>query len=159
LPSDPPALPYRPCAGVVLINAAGQVFAGERIDMPGAYQMPQGGIDPGELPRQAALRELEEETSVPAGAVEILAESADWVRYDLPDHLMGKMWKGKFRGQEQKWLLCRLVVGEQVIDLGTEHAEFSSWTWMRAADLTAQIVPFKRDLYETVLGEFQGWLA
>lgn len=159
MPSDPPALPYRPCAGVVLINAAGQVFAGERIDMPGAYQMPQGGIDPGELPRQAALRELEEETSVPAGAVEILAESADWVRYDLPDHLMGKMWKGKFRGQEQKWLLCRLVVGEQVIDLGTEHAEFSSWTWMRAADLTAQIVPFKRDLYETVLGEFQGWLA
>ena len=152
-------LPYRPCAGVVLINGEGLVFAGERIDTPGAWQMPQGGIDPGETPREAALRELVEETSVPAEAVEVLAESRDWIRYDLPDHLMGKMWKGRYRGQEQKWLLCRLTVGEDVIDLATEHPEFSAWTWMSAPDLTAQIVPFKQALYGEVLGEFRDWLA
>ncbi len=144
---------------MVLINDAGLVFAGERIDTPGAFQMPQGGIDAGETAREAALRELVEETSVPGDAVEILAESADWLRYDLPDHLMGRMWKGKYRGQEQKWLLCRLVAGEDAIDLATAHPEFTSWTWMRAGDLTAQIVPFKRGLYEAVLGEFEAWLA
>ena len=157
--SDLEALPYRPCAGVVLINHDGLVFAAERLDLSGAYQMPQGGIDDGESPRVAALRELREETSVPADAVEVLAESRDWIRYDLPEHLLGKIWKGRYRGQEQKWLLCRLMAGDEVIDLDTDHPEFAAWRWMRADDLTAQIVPFKRTLYEKVLGEFSGYLA
>lgn len=149
-------LPYRPCAGVVLVNADGHVFAGRRIDHDqGAWQMPQGGIDAGEDPREAALRELEEETGVSRALVEVEAETADWVRYDLPDELLGRIWKGKYRGQEQKWLLCRFKGRDEDIDVDTDHPEFSAWNWMSPAELLEQIVPFKRTVYEAVLREFE----
>ena len=144
---------------MVLINDDGLVFAAERLDLSGAYQMPQGGIDAGETPRAAALRELREETSVPESAVEVLAISRDWIRYDLPDHLLGKVWKGRYRGQQQKWLLCRLITDDAVIDLATDHPEFARWKWMTADALAAQIVPFKRDLYRAVFAEFAPHLA
>ena len=152
-------LPYRPCVGVCLINGDGLVWAGERIDTPGAWQMPQGGIDDGESPVQAGLRELEEEISVPPDAVEVLSETPDWLTYDLPDHLLGKVWKGRFRGQKQKWLLARLDGPDTLINLDTDHPEFSRWRWMRAADLQDAIVPFKRDIYSAVFEAFQSRLA
>ncbi|MEM8869428.1 MAG: RNA pyrophosphohydrolase [Pseudomonadota bacterium] len=147
-------LPYRPCVGVALLNAGGMIFSGERIDTPGAWQMPQGGIDDGELPEAAALRELEEETSVPASAVTVLSESADWLRYDLPPDLVPKLWGGRFRGQEQKWFLMRLEKSDSVVDLAVKHPEFRQWQWKRSDDLLDAIVPFKRQLYGTVLTEF-----
>ena len=116
--------------------------------------MPQGGIDVGETPREAGLRELWEETGVTANLVTVEAETAGWVRYDLPDELVGKVWKGKFRGQEQKWLLCRFHGTDDQIRIETEHPEFSEWRWLPVAELVASIVPFKRAVYETVLAEF-----
>lgn len=153
-------LPYRPCAGVVLVNADGHVFAGRRIDHDqGAWQMPQGGIDEGEDPREAALRELEEETGVARELVEVEAETADWVRYDLPDELLGRIWKGKYRGQAQKWLLCRFKGRDDDIDIDTAQPEFSAWNWMPPDELLDQIVPFKRDVYERVFREFEDRLS
>ena len=147
-------LPYRPCVGVMLARGDGRVFVGERIDTPGAWQMPQGGIDKGETPTEAGLRELEEETGVPRSLVTVEAETRDWVRYDLPDHLLGKVWKGKYRGQEQKWLLLRFAGADADIDIRTAHPEFSRWEWSAADDVVRRIVPFKRAVYETVLAEF-----
>lgn len=147
-------LPYRPCVGVVLVNAAGLVFVGERADTPDAWQMPQGGIDAGETPKEAALRELEEETGVPALLVEVEAETAGWVRYDLPDNLVGKMWKGRYRGQEQKWFLLRFRGEDSDIDIHKHHHEFARWRWSRPEEVLAHIVPFKREVYATVLSEF-----
>jgi putative (di)nucleoside polyphosphate hydrolase len=151
--TDPATLPYRPCVGVLLANPVGLVFAGERIDTPGAWQMPQGGIDKGESPRDAALRELHEETGVPAALVTVEAETAGWVRYDLPHELLGKVWKGRYRGQEQKWFLLRFHGADADIDIATEHPEFSRWTWAQPDDLLARIVPFKRAVYAEVLAE------
>ena len=149
-------LPYRACAGVVLVNADGHVFAGRRIDHDqGAWQMPQGGIDEGETPRDAALRELEEETGVSRDLVEIEGETDDWLLYDLPDALLGRIWKGKYRGQRQKWLLCRFRGQDGDIDIDTAHPEFSAWTWMQPGELVEQIVPFKRDVYEQVFRSFE----
>nr|WP_198671049.1 RNA pyrophosphohydrolase [Oceanibium sediminis] len=147
-------LPYRPCVGVVLINTDGLIFAAERNDTPGAWQMPQGGIDDGESAEDAALRELEEETSVPANAVQLVAQTPDWVTYDLPPELLGKVWNGRFRGQKQHWFLFALTGDEGLIDLDTAHPEFNRWQWMSAADLLEAIVPFKRDVYSQVLGSF-----
>jgi len=150
---DPELLPYRPCVGVMLINADGMVFVARRKDTPDAWQMPQGGIDEGETPRQAALRELEEE--IGTAKAEILAESAGWHRYDLPPHLLGRVWGGRFRGQEQKWVLCRFTGQDTDIDLDTDHPEFDAWKWVPVADLTRLIVPFKRAIYEAVVAEFR----
>lgn len=156
--SGPGGLPYRPCAGVVLLNADGLIWAGQRRDMPGAWQMPQGGIDAGETPREAALRELTEETSVPVSSVEILAETPDWVTYDLPPELLGRVWKGRYGGQRQKWLCLRFLGQDDQIRIDTDHPEFDRWQWMGAEELLASIVPFKRAVYAQVLGAFRSWL-
>lgn len=154
----PEGLPYRPCAGVVLMNAEGLVFAGQRIDMPGAWQMPQGGIDGDETPRDAALRELTEETGVSPDKVEVLAETPGWVYYDLPPELLGKVWKGRYGGQRQKWVLMRFLGEDADIRIDTDHPEFQEWRWMPPTALLENIVPFKRGVYEEVLAAFQGWL-
>jgi putative (di)nucleoside polyphosphate hydrolase len=154
------SLPYRPCAGVVLINRDGLVFGGQRIDNPGkAWQMPQGGLDFGELPEEAALRELPEETGVPRGKVEVLAQTRDWITYELPDELLGKLWKGKYRGQEQMWFAMRFLGDDSDIDIATETAEFSQWQWMTPEALIETIVPFKRHVYESVFEDLGEWIV
>ena len=117
--------------------------------------MPQGGIDPGEDPQEAALRELEEETGILSHQVDVEAETEEWVLYDLPDTLLGKVWKGKYRGQRQKWVLCRFRGSDSDVDIETAHPEFSAWTWMPPRELTEQIVPFKRSVYEEVFAAFR----
>ena len=157
---DAESLPYRPCVGVVLIDARGMVFAGQRIDNPApAWQMPQGGIDDGEKPRKAALRELWEETGVTDDLVEFIAKTDDWVTYDLPAELLGKVWGGKYRGQRQKWFLFRFLGQDDQVNIATEHPEFDRWQWSRADEMLASIVPFKRAVYDQVVKEFRPWLA
>lgn len=150
---DRESLPYRPCVGIMLLNDAGQVFVARRRDTQDAWQMPQGGIDEGETVREAALRELEEE--IGTARAEILGQTVEKLRYDLPDHLLGKVWKGRWRGQEQIWVAARFTGKDSDIDLATEHPEFDDWKWVDAADLTGLIVPFKRPVYEAVLAEFR----
>lgn len=158
-PKEIARLPYRRGVGVMLVNHAGLVFVGQRIDSDGpAWQMPQGGIDGDEAPRDAALRELEEETGVTADKVHIEAETADWLRYDVPHDLVPHIWKGRYRGQEQKWLLMRFRGQDADVNIATDHPEFSEWRWLPPEKLLAQIVPFKRALYAAVLEEFQGRL-
>lgn len=150
---------YRPCAGVMLVNRDGLVFVGQRIDTPGgAWQMPQGGIDAGESPREAALRELWEETGIAPEHVEIIDELPKWLRYDLPEDLQGKLWGGRYVGQEQKWLLMKLIAGDDVINIATEHPEFSQWKWLAPDAVVEAIVPFKRALYRKILTGFEGAL-
>jgi len=151
-------LPYRPCVGVVLANAEGLVFTGERIDTPGAWQMPQGGIDKGESPEDAALRELTEETGIPRALVTVEAEHPDWIRYDLPDHLLGRVWGGRFKGQTQKWFLLRFRGKDSVIDLKAKDEEFARWKWSGPDQVLDDIVPFKREVYEKVIGHFRDLL-
>ncbi|WP_207477891.1 RNA pyrophosphohydrolase [Arenibaculum pallidiluteum] len=144
-------LPYRPCVGIMLANDEGLVFVGRRKDTPEAWQMPQGGIDPGETPGQAALRELEEE--IGTARAEILAETQGWLRYDLPPDLLGKVWGGRWRGQEQKWVLCRFTGRDADVNLATAHPEFDAWRWVRPEETVELIVPFKRDIYRAVVAE------
>ena len=154
--SDPAALPYRPCAGVMLTNRAGRVFVGQRLDSSAdAWQMPQGGIDPGEEAEEAAIRELGEETGIHGGLVEIIARSRTEHFYDLPDHLMGKMWGGKYRGQRQHWFLMRFMGEDSDVDIATRHQEFRAWRWAELDELEMLIVPFKRQLYRAVVEEFR----
>jgi len=149
-------LPYRPCVGIMLVNAEGQIFTGERIDTPGAWQMPQGGIDEGETPEVAAVRELEEEIGVAPEHVTIIKATQDWVTYDLPEHLLGKAWGGKYRGQKQYWFLMELMAADDVINIDTAHPEFSQWKWTTPDALVDEIVPFKQAVYTEVVKKLLG---
>ncbi|NHQ74767.1 RNA pyrophosphohydrolase [Roseovarius gahaiensis] len=154
-PQDIAKLPYRPCVGVMLANADGRVFVGQRIDQDAtAWQMPQGGIDPGEAPRDAALRELWEETGVSADLVTVEAETSGWIPYELPHDLVPRIWKGRYKGQEQKWFLLRFHGRDSDVNIETEHPEFAKWQWLAPDQLIANIVPFKRVVYEQVMAEF-----
>ncbi|WP_210358897.1 RNA pyrophosphohydrolase [Sphingomonas beigongshangi] len=153
-------LPYRPCAGVMLVNRDGRVFVGQRVDSTlEAWQMPQGGIDPGEDALTAAIRELGEETGVAPDKVTLVAEAPDEFYYDLPDDLVGKVWQGKWRGQRQRWFLFRFLGEDSDVDIDTAHKEFRAWRWADPSDLPTMIVPFKKALYEAVLAAFQPHLA
>jgi putative (di)nucleoside polyphosphate hydrolase len=154
---NPEGLPYRPCAGFMLVNAEGLVLVGERIDASarGFWQMPQGGIDKGEDVRDAALRELEEETGIGAHLVEVIAQGAQSFLYDLPPELLGKLWKGKYRGQEQYWFLGRFLGTDADINLEAhDPPEFHAWKWVAPETLPDLIIPFKRDVYEALVAEF-----
>ena len=153
-PEEIEQLPYRPCVGVMLANTRGHIFVGQRIDRDQeAWQMPQGGVDKGEKTLDAALRELGEETGITPNLVTIEGESAGLIRYDIPHELVPNIWKGRYRGQEQKWFLMRFHGSDDQINLDTEHPEFSAWKWIPKTELADAIVPFKRAVYEKVLNE------
>lgn len=161
--SAPDDRPYRPCVGIMLVNDENRVFVGQRIDRRensggegDFWQMPQGGIDPGEDIRTAALRELEEETGLRPDKVTILAEAPHELLYDLPPELRGKLWGGRFRGQRQFWLLARLTGSDADIRLDAhDPAEFCAWRWVAPDTLPDLIVPFKREVYRAVLDAFK----
>ncbi len=151
-------LPYRPGVGLMVLNTKGEVFLGERLDNPGAWQMPQGGIDDedGDSLEDTIFRELYEETGISSDRAEIIAMTEDWLKYDLPDHLIPKVWNGAFRGQKQKWVLIQFSGHDAEINLSTHrHQEFGNWQWAsidRALDI---IVQFKRHTYEAAIEEFK----
>jgi len=150
---------YRPAAGIMLLNPAGKVFVAQRLDTRlDAWQMPQGGLDPGEDAEAGALRELEEETGIPPRLVEIVARSRGELLYDLPADLAGTLWRGRYRGQRQIWFLMRYLGADADIDLDTGHPEFRAWKWAEPGELPDMIVPFKSQLYKDVLSEFAAHL-
>ncbi|MFN3944844.1 MAG: RNA pyrophosphohydrolase [Allosphingosinicella sp.] len=143
----------------MLINPENKVFVAQRLDSTlEAWQMPQGGLDPGEDPLTGALRELEEETGIAPAHVEVIARCAEPLYYDLPDDLLGKIWKGRYRGQQQHWFLARFTGTDADVNIETAHPEFRAWRWADPADLPAMIVPFKKKLYEDVLAAFRDFL-
>lgn len=148
-------LPYRDAAAVMLLNQRKKVFVALRIDNPAdAWQMPQGGLEPGENPQAGMLRELEEETGISPALVEVIAQARRTFFYDLPEDLVGKVWKGRYRGQRQHWFLARFLGADTDVNLATPEPEFRGWRWAEPAELPRIIVPFKRKLYEDVLEEF-----
>ena len=152
---------YRPCVGVMLLNAEGLAWIGRRFDKPNDegkchwWQMPQGGIDGNEDPAIAAARELAEETAITSA--EIIAEAPDWYRYDLPEHLIGKSWKGKYRGQTQKWFAMRFLGDDSEVNLAPpgHKQEFDAWRWAHMDEMLDLIVPFKKPVYEQVIKAFR----
>jgi putative (di)nucleoside polyphosphate hydrolase len=150
---------YRPAVGVMLINGNKQVWVGQRLDSTlEAWQMPQGGLDSGEEPLEGAYRELEEETGIRRDLVEILTKAKEELTYDLPDDLVGRVWKEPWRGQRQTWFLARFLGSDEDVDLATPDPEFRAWKWAESAELPALIVPFKKKLYEDLLEAFADWL-
>jgi len=158
------SLPYRPCAGMMVLNREGKVFVGRRnsgpehIDKTHVWQMPQGGIDEGEDPYKAALRELYEETNI--RSVEKLGEIADWLHYDIPRDIVGEAWGGKYRGQKQKWYALRFTGDDSEIDIatpggGAHEPEFIDWQWVEMKLLPGLVVPFKQQTYQRIVAEFQ----
>jgi len=161
-------LPYRPCVGLAVFNAAGQVFVGcrvggpEHVDAEHCWQMPQGGIDEGEDPYEAALRELYEETNI--RSIKRLGETDGWLKYDIPRDIAGQAWKGKYRGQKQKWFALRFTGNEDEIDIATpggggHKPEFMQWKWESLERTPALIVPFKRPVYDAVVAAFKEFAA
>ncbi len=150
---------YRRGVGVMLINGDNLVWVGRRIDnRDEAWQMPQGGIDKGEAPWDGALRELEEETGIAPRLVEKIADHPQHLRYDIPAAIGDKLWKGKYRGQVQDWYLARFLGTDTDVEIATNHPEFSHWQWVEPKLLPELIVPFKRDMYRTILGGFAEYL-
>jgi putative (di)nucleoside polyphosphate hydrolase len=150
---------YRRGVGVMLLNREGKVFVGARIDNTDeAWQMPQGGIDEGEEPWATALRELEEETGIAPRLVERISECPERLKYDLPEQLRGKLWGGKYFGQDQDWFLARFLGTDADVNIHTHHPEFREWKWVDPQHLPNLIVPFKRELYRQLLSEFAGFL-
>ncbi len=158
-------LPYRPCVGIVLVNAAGLVWVGQRISKwtgdhsERRWQLPQGGIDEGESPVEAAFRELEEETGT--SNAEILAESTDWLTYNLPEESLGIALKGKYRGQRQKWFVMRFLGDDGDIDISERpghKAEFSQWRWAPLSEVVDEVVPFKQSVYRELAREFSSFV-
>lgn len=146
-------LPYRPCVGMMVFNNDGRVFIGKRIDQTQeAWQLPQGGIDQGENPREAALRELKEE--IGTANVEFLREHPDWLTYDLPPNLIGRVWQGRYRGQRVKWFALRYLGEDREINLATREPEFSEWRWLEIGDLLPLVVSFKKNLYAKAIAAF-----
>ena len=151
-------LPFRPCVGIVLINPDKKVFVGERLDNPGAWQMPQGGIDDGEDIERAFFREMKEE--IGTDKAEIVQVMDRKLRYLLPPRLQGKLWGGKYGGQEQTWVAARFTGTDADIDIRAHGPpEFGAWKWVKAVDSLDLIVPFKRDTYREVIAEFRAFLA
>ena len=147
---------YRPAAGIMLVNRDGKIWVGQRLDSKlEAWQMPQGGLDDGEDAQEGALRELEEETGISRDLVEIVARAPHELTYDLPDDLIGVVWKEKWRGQRQTWFLARFLGTDEDVNLQTAHPEFRAWRWADVGDLPAMIVPFKKKLYEDVIAAFR----
>jgi putative (di)nucleoside polyphosphate hydrolase len=155
-------LPYRPCVGLMVLNRAGLCFIGRRVggpehvDLTHHWQLPQGGIDAGEEPWPAALRELREETNM--SSVERIGEIADWLKYDIPREIVGEAWNGKYRGQMQKWFALRFTGADSEIDVenpaGAQQAEFTAWRWEAMRNVPGLVVPFKRAVYQRVVNEF-----
>ena len=151
---DYAARPYRPCVGIILLNADGHVFVGQRIDNAvEAWQMPQGGIDEGETPLQAGMREMLEE--IGTNNADYIGDYPDWLEYDIPVGLANRLWSGRYRGQTQKWLAFRFLGDDSEIDIDTDHPEFREWRWASPEDLPEMAVPFKRAVYAQVLGHIK----
>lgn len=151
---------YRPCVGIMLINNAGEVFTGQRIDKLGDFwQMPQGGIDEGEEVKTAAMRELYEETGIDESNANIIAMDSEWRKYDLPEDLIPKLWGGKYRGQIQKWVLMGFSGKDSDIRLDLHEPEFSTWRWQEIESLPNVIVPFKQKIYTEIIHEFKNTIA
>jgi len=155
---DPEQLAYRPCVGVMLVNERGHVFVGRRIDNKEGdwWQMPQGGIDKGEDARDAAIRELGEETGIAPALIDIVAQAPETMRYDLPAELMGKLWGGRYRGQEQTWFLARFTGADADVNIEAyDPPEFCDWKWVEPAQLPELIVPFKKAIYARLVDAFR----
>ena len=151
-------LPYRLGVGMMIINHKGQIFVGKRVDTKlQAWQMPQGGIEVGETPSRAAMREMEEEIGSKAG--HIIAESKNWYSYDIPKFMIPKLWDGNYKGQKQKWFLIKFTGSDDEINLATDHPEFEAWRWSDVDELPDIIIPFKKKLYKAVIEEFQSLLV
>ncbi len=150
---------YRPNVGMMIINQKKEIFVGKRIDHPSNFwQMPQGGIDAQEIPSIAALREMEEEVGIKKNNVDLLTESKDWYYYSIPSDLAKTLWKGKYKGQRQKWFLYKFKGTDKDVNIHTEHPEFSDYKWVTKDFLVPNIVPFKKKIYEKLLLEFKGYL-